>query len=187
MENDKTKDANDNKKERCEGKSFNARKLRDDGNSLNERKLESERRLRIELVPDGCFHYNLRYVLPKKLWNFVRKTAYDEAGGRCAVCGKKTTKFHAHETWEYDGQRGVAKLIKVSAVCAECHSAIHMNYTALKGDLESAENHYMKVNGVSFSEMKKDLGEANEKQKKLNEVPEWVIDISYLKRYVKDD
>jgi len=180
MENDKMKDGNDNKNPRGEGEPRNERKLCDEGKSRNENKHRNERKLRIELVPDGCFHYNLRYVLPKKLWDFVRKTAYDEAGGRCAVCGEKTTKLHAHETWEYDGKRGVAKLIKVSAVCAKCHSAIHMNYTALKGDLESAENQYMKVNGVSFSEMKKDLGEANEKQKRLNEVPEWVAIILAL-------
>lgn len=146
---------------------------------------KKERKLNIQLVPDGCFHYNLRYVLPKRLWDFIRKNAYDEAGGRCMLCGEKTVKPHAHETWEYDGEKGIAKLTGVIAVCEKCHSAIHMNYTALKGDLISAENQYMKVNGVSYSEMKKDLGEANEKQKKLNEVSEWVMDISYLSRYVK--
>ena len=45
----------------------------------------------------------------------------------------------------------------------------------------------MKVNGVSYAEMKKDLSEANERHKRLNEVAEWVTDISKLKEIIGFD
>lgn len=145
-----------------------------------------KRKLNFEFVPDGCWYSNLRAVLNREQWDFIRKDAKARAGGKCSICSKKTNALDAHEVWEYDAKNGVQKLKDVIAVCKDCHNAIHINRTWLKGDPERAEDHYMKVNGCTYAEMRADMGAANEKQKKLNETSEWKLDLSWLKRFIKD-
>ena len=142
------------------------------------------RKLNFELVPDGCWGYNLRSILSKQEWDFLRSYAKENSKGKCAICGKQTKFLDAHERWSYDEKKGVQKLEEVIAVCKDCHSAIHIGFTSLKGNLERAENHYMKVNNVTYSQMKNDLAIANEIHKKLNEVSEWKLDLSFLKKFV---
>ena len=143
-------------------------------------------KLNIELVPDGCWYSNLRTLLSKEQWDFIRKDVKERSGGRCMICGKQTTRLDAHERWEYDAKNGIAKLKEIIAVCKDCHSVIHINFTSIKGDIERAENHFMKVNNCTYVEYKKELGKANDIHKKLNLVDEWKLDLSYLKRYVND-
>ncbi len=143
-----------------------------------------KKRLNFELVPDGCWGANLRAILSKAEWDFLRKDAILRSNGRCMCCGKKTDRLEAHEQWEYDDKKGIQKLTDIIAVCKDCHSAIHIGRTQLLGNAERAENHYMKVNNCSYSEMRLDLGEANLKHKKLNEVSEWKLDLSFLKKYI---
>ena len=144
-------------------------------------------KLNFELVPDGCWYSNLRTILSKRQWDFLKSDAKSRAGGKCMICGKKTDKLDAHERWSYDAEKGVQKLEDILAVCKDCHSVIHIGYTQLKGNEERAENHFMKVNGCSFAQYRKALGEANDIHKRLNEVGEWKLDLSYLKRFIEDD
>lgn len=147
---------------------------------------KNERKLKIEIIPDGCWKYNLRTVLPAKLWNFIKSDVKNQANGKCLACGKETQKLEAHERWDYNEKTGTVKLIEVVALCKDCHMATHMERTHItcdKAEAERIEDHYMKVNGVSYAEFRKDLGEANERQKSLNKVSEWKMDLSYLKKY----
>lgn len=142
-----------------------------------------KRKLNFELVPDGCWYYNLRSILSERQWNFIKTDARERAQGRCMICGKKTTRLDAHERWSYSVEKGIQKLEDVIAVCKDCHSAIHIGRTQLKGDVERAENHYMKVNGCTYVEMRSDLGKANEMQQERNRVSDWKLDLSWLKRF----
>ncbi|MBQ3115559.1 MAG: HNH endonuclease [Clostridia bacterium] len=146
-----------------------------------------EYKLNFELVPDGCWYSNLRTILSKKQWDFLRAEAKERAGGKCMICGRESKRLEAHERWSYDAEKGVQKLEDIVAVCKDCHSVIHIGRTQLKGDEQRAEKHFMKVNGCSYVEYRKALGIANEKHKKLNQVPEWKLDLSYFKRYITDE
>lgn len=143
-------------------------------------------KLDFELVPDSCWYSNLRSILPKKTWDFLRLEAKKKANGKCMICGKKTTRLEGHERWSYDEQNGVQKLEEIISICHDCHSVIHIGYTQLKGDIERAENHYMKVNNCSYAEYKKALSVANEVHKRRNKVAEWSLDLTYLKKYLQD-
>ncbi len=143
-------------------------------------------KLDFELVPDGCWYSNLRSILSKKQWGFLRADAKERSGGKCMICGKQTKYLDAHERWSYDEKSCVQKLEDIVAVCKDCHSVIHIGYTQLKGNEERAEKHFMKVNGCSYVEYRKALGLANEVHKRRNEISEWKLDLTYLKRYVKD-
>ena len=76
------------------------------------------------MVPDCCWCSNLRSILSKEQWAFLRADAKDRANGRCSICGKKTTVLDAHERWSYDEKIKVQKLEDIIAVCKDCHSVI---------------------------------------------------------------
>ena len=144
-----------------------------------------KKKLDFELVPDACWGYNLRTILSKKQWDFLKKDAKQRAGGICSICGKKTDKLDAHEVWSYDEKNAIQKLEDIISVCKDCHSVIHIGYTHLKGDIEKAEKHYMKVNNCSYVEYRNALGKANDRHRQLNQISEWRLDLSYLKTYTK--
>ena len=145
-----------------------------------------EKRLKLdfEMVPDGCWYSNLRSVLTKEAWDILRKMVYKRADGKCDICGKPSERLEAHERWSYDEKRGIQKLEEVIAVCPLCHSVIHIGRTQLKGDEDKAIKHFMEVNGCSYSDYRKALGKAVEDHKRRNLVPEWALDLSYLKEIV---
>ncbi len=145
------------------------------------------KKLDFELVPDGCWYSNLRSILSKKEWDFLKAEAKKTANGRCMICGAKTDRLEAHEKWEYDLDSCTQKLIDIIAVCKDCHSVIHIGRTQLLGDIERAENHYMKVNNCTYSEFRKELGKANEIHKLRNGVSEWKLDLTYLKKYIEKE
>lgn len=140
-------------------------------------------KLKFELVPDGCWYSNLRTILSKKQWDFLKAYAKKESGYKCAICGKKTDRLEAHEVWSYDRENAVQKLENIIAVCKDCHSVIHIGRTQLMGNEERAEKHYMKVNGCSYAEYRKALGEANDEHRKNNLIPEWKLDLTFLKKF----
>ena len=140
-------------------------------------------KLDFELVPDGCWYSNLRSELPRKVWDIIRKDAYARAGGRCMICGRPAKRLEAHERWSYDEKNAVQKLEDVIAVCHSCHSVIHIGRTQLFGDEDKAIEQFMRVNKCSYADYRKALGEANAKHARLNKVPEWSLDLSWLKRF----
>ena len=140
-------------------------------------------KLDFELVPDGCWHSNLRSLLKPAEWDKIRRRAYAKAGGRCMICGAKASLLEAHETWEYDEKLGVQKLADIRAVCHLCHSVIHIGRTQLAGDEGAAIRHFMRVNECSYAGYIKALGKANERHRRLNEVSEWAIDVTFLKKF----
>ena len=140
-------------------------------------------KLNFKLVPDSCWYSNLRSILSPAQWDVVRKDAYARAGGRCMICGAPVRRLEAHERWEYDEAERVQKLADVVAVCHSCHEVIHIGRTQLLGDEERACAHFIKVNGCSYAEYRKALGEANEAHRRRNQIPEWKLDISWLKKF----
>ncbi|MBE7083579.1 MAG: hypothetical protein E7373_03135 [Clostridiales bacterium] len=146
-----------------------------------------EYKLNFELVPDGCWYSNLRSILSKAQWEFIRNDARERAGGRCMVCGKKSNSLEAHERWSYDEKNGIQKLEDVVAVCKDCHSVMHIGHTQLKkGNIEKYENHFMKVNNCTYAEYCKALSDANAEHRRRNLVSDWKINLNYLRRYIGD-
>ena len=141
-------------------------------------------KLNFELVPDSCQGDALRHRISKEAWDFLRRDAYKRADGKCMICGKQHCRLEAHEKWEYDIDKKVQKLVDIIAVCKDCHSVIHIGRTQLVGDEERAEKHFMKVNNCTYSEYRQALGKANEKHRQLNLIEEWLLDLTFLKKYV---
>lgn len=145
-----------------------------------------EYKLNFELVPDSCWYSNLRSILSKKQWDFIRNDAKVRFNGRCAICGKKTQHLDAHERWSYDEKNAVQKLEDVICVCKSCHAVIHIGLTQLRGEEEKAERHFMRVNDCNYAEYRKALGAANERHARLNQIPEWKLDLTWLKKFINE-
>ena len=143
-------------------------------------------KLTFELVPDSCWYSNLRSMLSKAQWDVVRKEAYSRADGRCMICNRPVTRLEAHERWSYDEKNCVQKLEDVIAVCHACHSVIHIGRTQLIGEEDKAIKHFMRVNGCSYADYIKALGEANTDHIRRNKVAEWKLDLTYLKKFIDD-
>lgn len=139
--------------------------------------------LAFELVPDSCWYSNLRSLLPREVWDRVRKKAYARAGGKCMICGAPSRRLEAHERWGYDDENGVQKLSDVIAVCHACHGVIHIGRTTLMGGEKQACEHFMKVNGCTYAEYRAALGEANARHRERS-AREWEVDISSLWKFV---
>ena len=135
-----------------------------------------------EQVPDECQRVNLRSILPKELWDVVRKDAYARAGHVCSVCGARG-RLEAHERWTYDEKAKVQKLSSVVALCRACHEVVHIGRTSLIGRYQEAMEHFMRVNGCTQSEFHLALERANAEHERLNRVEEWATDLSWLKRF----
>lgn len=141
-------------------------------------------KLDFELVPDGCWYSNLRSILPKSQWDIIRHVAYDEAEGKCMICGRKASRLEAHERWSYDVESATQKLEQVIAICHSCHSVIHIGRTQLLGDEDRAIKHFCYVNKCSYSDYIKALGNANKLHSERNRVGEWKLDLTYLQRFI---
>lgn len=140
-------------------------------------------KLDFELVPDSCWYSNLRSILKPAMWDVVRRDAYARAEGKCMICSRPTKRLEAHEKWEYDEKTCTQKLVDVVAICHSCHSVIHIGRTQLLGEEDRAVDHFLKVNKCAYADYRKALGAANEKHRRLNNVPEWKLDLSWLKRF----
>lgn len=140
-------------------------------------------KLNFELVPDSCWYSNLRSALPQGVWDVVRKKAYARANGKCMICGAPAVRLEAHEQWEYDDGEGVQRLKNVIAVCRACHEVIHIGRTQLIGREKEAVEHFMKVNGCSYAEYRKALGEANSVHRERSR-REWRLDITVLPEFM---
>lgn len=144
------------------------------------------KKLSFQLVPDSCWYSNLRTILSKKQWEFIRQDCLQRYDHKCAICNSKPKRLECHEVWEYDEKNRTQILKDVICVCHKCHQVIHIGRTSLLGDIKKAEEHYLKVNKCSYAEYLHDLGLANQKHKRLNEISEWKLDLTWLSRFIKD-
>lgn len=143
-------------------------------------------KLDFELVPDSCWYSNLRSILSRAQWDFIRKDAYARAEGKCMICGRKVARLEAHERWAYNMETETQILTDIIAVCHLCHSVIHIGRTQLVGDEDRAIKHFCFVNKCTYADYIKALARANELHRKRNEVSEWKLDLTYLKRYIEE-
>ncbi len=143
-------------------------------------------KLNFEIIPTGAWGFNLRTTLSKKAWDYIRKDAYSKTNGKCTICGAHRKRLEAHERWEFIKETKTQKLKDVIAICHSCHSVIHIGRTQVIGEEDKAIIHFKKVNNVDYSVYIKALKEANEKALALSDIYEWVLDLSYLKKYIED-
>jgi hypothetical protein len=149
-------------------------------------------KLTIELVPKTCWYTNVRSNVTSDEWDIIRKKCYKEAGNKCEICeetGKEQGYKHnveCHEIWEYDDRNHIQKLIRLIALCPNCHKTKHVGFAQINGDEEIVINQLMFVNKISEEHARNYIKTCFNKWAERSQ-HEWELDITYLDTYMMDD
>lgn len=143
-------------------------------------------KLKIELVPRPCWGNNLREQLTDFEWDIIRHVVYARAGGACQICDTKSTKLHAHESWEYDEARKTQKLVGLIGICVRCHEVKHYGRSEVVGRGPEAKAWFCKVNGITEEDAAMFIASAWGDWLIRNGIKKWKLDTHYLKEFMED-
>lgn len=82
-------------------------------------------------IPKPLHSVNPRLIMGQEWWDIERQKAYESTMFHCKACGVHSLKaiihqwLEAHETYEIDFSKGLAKFIEVVPLCHACHKYIH--------------------------------------------------------------
>lgn len=150
-------------------------------------------KLTIELVPSSSWTDNVRAVVSKKQWDYLKSQVSAKAWNVCEICGGVGPKHpvECHEIWSYDNKKLIQKLEGMTALCPSCHMVKHIGLAGIMGRQAQALGHLMAVNKMTITQAKTYVEEAfkvwAERSKKswkldLSHLEEYGIDVSKLKR-----
>lgn len=141
-------------------------------------------KLTIELIPSTAWFKNLRTLVGQRNWDIIRKDCYRKANYRCEICNGKGTKWpvECHERWSFIDNKII--LDGLIALCPSCHEVKHIGLASVKGRLEIAKKHLMKVNKMTSREADEYIMDSFKLFEKRSR-EEWELDIDYLKPFLK--
>lgn len=113
-------------------------------------------RLFVDLIPSTCWFTNVRSCVHPTDWDRLRAYVYKRANNRCECC-QAVGRIEAHERWRYDNQKKVQKLMRIIALCRDCHETTHMGFATIRGRGDAAKEHLMRVTGLSDEEAKEHI------------------------------
>jgi hypothetical protein len=143
-------------------------------------------RLRVELVPKTSWYGDLRELLDEETWARISSEVAERAGGRCEICGGRGPRHRpveCHELWRYDDQIRVQALVRIVALCPNCHTVQHMGFANLHGGGTQARAHLARVNGWSLARTDAHIAEAFRTWARRNHGP-WILDLGGLRPYL---
>lgn len=140
--------------------------------------------LTIELIPSTSWFSNLRSLLEKEEWDKIRKGCYKKAAYKCEICGGKGPihPVECHETWDYDEEKKIQKLVGLIALCPSCHQTKHYGLAMINGKEQSVKKHLMKINSLTEKEVDEYIKLVFEEWKRRNKI-QWTLDVSILDTY----
>ena len=140
-------------------------------------------KLFIDLIPITCWFTNVRSCVHPRDWDRLRKYVYERVNYICECCNIDTQKsnciIEAHERWDYNEATQIQKLVRIVALCHECHQSTHMGLAGIKGKGAEAMAHIKNVRGFTEEEYKTHICEATEIWKKRNMI-HWDLDLSLI-------
>lgn len=137
----------------------------------------------VDLIPSSCWFTNVRYCIRPSDWYRVRNFVYERVNYICECCGINT-KLHniqldAHERWFYDNKIHTQKLVRIVALCYNCHQTTHMGLAAIKGKKYEAMKHLQTIRNFTEDECNKHIDEAFKVWSDRCKF-EWTLDISLI-------
>jgi len=141
-------------------------------------------KLTIELVPSTSWFNNVRAVVSKKQWDYIKSQVASKAYYVCEICGGVGDKHpvECHEVWSYDNKTQTQKLERMIALCPDCHMVKHFGFAQVQGKGMRALHHLMEVNKLTRKKAQAYVEQAFETWKKRSEKT-WKLDISHLSEY----
>jgi hypothetical protein len=120
-------------------------------------------KLTIESIPACNWHISLANMLPREVWDTLRREVYFKARYICEVCAATDVEVHAHERWQYDDRKRTQKLVGIQCICKDCHDIRHWGRAVnmvhegkYPGDtLQRLTAHFLEVNKCTLLDFEK--------------------------------
>ncbi|WP_341752106.1 MULTISPECIES: DUF5710 domain-containing protein [unclassified Candidatus Tisiphia] len=148
------------------------------------------------LVPEPLWYLNLRSLLPKEEWDYLRKLTYEESGYRCIICGCKGKKWpvECDEIWSYDDdyskEYSMVCFQGLQSLCPYCHQVHHFGKARVDGNDDMAMARLMVLNGWSIEKAQKIVAESFDKWEERS-LKKWLFNSDVLetryKIYIRDN
>ena len=133
----------------------------------------------VDLIPSSCWFTNVRYCVASNEWDRLRTLVYERSDHKCECCGVATDWLEAHERWHFDTTTKTQKLMRIIALCEDCHEATHMGLANIRGRRKEATQHLIDVTKMTPDAAEKHIDEAFalwEERNKNN----WELDLSLI-------
>lgn len=143
-------------------------------------------RLRVELVPKTSWYRDLGELVDEATWDRISRQAARQAGDRCEICGGRGPRGHpveCHEVWRYDDRVRVQALVRIVALCPDCHTVEHMGFANMHGGGTAARAHLARVNGWTLVQTDAHIATAFRVWAQRNQGP-WILDLEGLRPYL---
>lgn len=154
-------------------------------------------KLKIQMIPETAYGQNARSVLSPTKWRQLSRLVRNNSGCICEICGnpvEKISDMDAHEVWKYitvkkkNGKKvHIQRLIKIQAVCKNCHKVIHIGRTSYSNHYDEAVEWFLQVNQCGYSKFRKAEKKAYHKFFKRSKY-KWKLDINkpYLEELLQE-
>lgn len=141
-------------------------------------------KLTIELVPSSSWTDNVRAVVSKKQWDYLKSQVSSRAYNVCEICGGVGPKHpvECHEIWSYDNKKLIQKLEGMTALCPNCHMVKHIGLAGIMGKKVQALRHLMAVNKMTITQAETYVAEAFKVWAERSQKT-WKLDLSHLEEY----
>jgi hypothetical protein len=139
-------------------------------------------KLSIELVPSTCWGVSLKKKLKKSDWDKIRKQVYERDKMHCHICGTECESLDAHETWEFDENEHVQRLLDIIGVCKACHNSIHYGRAQKIGYEKEAKEQFIKVNNCSTKDLNEELARAKNDFIRRSKIEDWTSDFTFIEK-----
>ncbi len=129
-------------------------------------------KLEVQPVPRGNWGDNLAHLLPKEIWDTLRRKIYELAENKCILCSDFSKTLHCHENWVYNDNTQVQYLKSLLSLCYTCHHVIHWFRTEQeirkgtypKSYITDLREHFIKVNECTMKEFSRHVAWADRKK-----------------------
>ena len=114
-------------------------------------------------------------------WDYLRRDCYKKADYKCEICAGKGNKWpvECHEVWDYNTKTKIQKLVRLIALCPDCHAVKHFGLSQLRGLESKCIKRLMDINNWKKEQVHKHIEEVFSLWKKRNTI-DWELDLSHL-------
>jgi hypothetical protein len=137
----------------------------------------------VDLIPSTCWFTNVRYCIHPCDWDRVRRFVYKRVNYICEGCGINTRinniRLDAHERWSYDLDTHTQKLVRLVALCADCHQSTHYGLAEINGKSEEAFSHLQATRHFTEDECHMHIINAFDVWLNRSKI-EWTLDLSLI-------
>ncbi len=141
--------------------------------------------LSVELVPKTSWYDDVRALMDEATWERMSLRVWRQADGRCEICGGGDPEhLEYHEVWSFDDRTGVQALVRMIALCPDCHQVKHIGLASIHGQAVRARAHLARVNGWTLSQTEASVREAFRVWARRSQTT-WTLDLEGLRPYVQ--